>query len=704
MRSSALGAAALGLVLGAARTAHAEVRVSVRPVFGDGCLARNAPGELVATVDNPLATALHATLVLEHPNAPPNRVRTLQGVSVSVGARARVDVHLASADVVPGNDLVATLRDARGVEIAHSDVTSSRFAERMLVDATQGSRLALALRGAAGPEGVGDGLAPNGQPTACAVAREGASGDPIMPWSAQGYAGVLAVLIDTSTLTSMGARERVSLADYVLGGGTLAVVVDHAEDLQHPVMTALVGREVTTAPLTHPTGDAPAAQLYRGPVTAYVNTLPAADTLTHAIAFSGGNLHHRTLPAIFPPGSPDALGASAEYGHGQVHLLSFNPTRAPGLDDAWSATIVQHIATQAADLRERRLLTEVRDSAPVPAPVRALLSRPDTARAGIRHALALLGLYAVALPLALLALRALTRRRQGLLAVPAVALAASLTMGQVGARDRAALAHARTLTMMDLAAGFSRGAVRRFHAYTPSSSGPLALFLPGSDRTVAVDPDAGRGLVRALRDPSGTALQGINVLAWSPILVREEGFDTLAGNVSIVTDNTLGLRVINRLRDPLEDVIVLDTDGTAAWYFRWIPAGSARRAVWGTALPEATAQALHRGETFDGMPLWNSDRARQLAAQFNNPLSTTPTAAPTSATAVYSDLHLSPERMESWRAALAVAGMTPQRAWQAASEPVLIAHVVRRGTSGDNGFSLVREDTWIRVRGFGGAP
>lgn len=698
-----IAAALLTLCVGSA--AWADVHLSVRPVFGEGCLARTSPTELIATVDNPLAVPLVGTLVLEHGMGAANRTRTLHAVQVSIGPRAHADVHITTADIVPGNDLVAVLHDARGNTVASETLGAARSADTMLVDATQGARYALAMRAAAPPEA----LAPGGAQTpagliGCPVARDSASGDPVLPWSAQGYAQVSLVLIDTSTLTAMGARERITLADYILRGGTLAVVVDQPEDLRHPVLTALVGSDITVGPLARPVNEAPALNpWYRPSGGNAVHTLPGAETLAHAVAYTGGNLHNRSLVTVFPSGAPNALGSSAEYGHGQVHLLSFIPSRAPALDDPWTVAVMQQLATHAAELPRRRLLTAARDSASIPSPVRALLSAPDTRRTGLGRALGMLFFYALALPIAMLVTRSLTRRRYGLAAVPCLAIAAFVTVALLGMRGRKNLAHARSVALIDLAAGFPRGAIRRFHGYTPHANGALLARFDGSDRAVIVDPDAGRTAVRAVEAPAGTSLLGLNVRAWSPLIVREEGTETLSGNISLVTDAALGLRVINHLHEPLEDVVLLGSESESGWYFRWIPPGSQRRAEWGTPLSDDVVRALRQNDLSQGLPLWGSEAARRMAAEVAS--NTRPAHGPSDPTDIIPRaLHLDALRTESWRAAQGIAEMAAEHNWQVATEPVLIARIVRTARADDNGMALDRDDTWVRVRGFGGAP
>ena len=112
------------LALSVAAHASAEVHLTLRPVLGEGCLARTSPTELIATVENPLAVPLVGTLRIDHSMGMASRVRTLRAVQVSVGPRARAEVHITTADIVPGNNLLAVLLGPRGQVIASTKLVT----------------------------------------------------------------------------------------------------------------------------------------------------------------------------------------------------------------------------------------------------------------------------------------------------------------------------------------------------------------------------------------------------------------------------------------------------------------------------------------------------------------------------------------------------------------------------------------------------
>src|SRR5204862_3194331 len=93
---------------------------------------------------------------------------------------------------------------------------------------------------------------------------------------------------------------------------------------------------------------------------------PVAKTLT---GYAGGNLH----------GS--LYGASAAYGLGEVHLLAFDPTRKPGVDDPWVLTRIVDLARRAFDRRSSVVLPPGREDAGADlTPVRKYLDPNEGAR------------------------------------------------------------------------------------------------------------------------------------------------------------------------------------------------------------------------------------------------------------------------------------------------------------------------------------
>src|SRR5262249_12017166 len=122
--------------------------------------------------------------------------------------------------------------------------------------------------------------------------------------------------------------------------GTLAVAVVRPEDVRHPTLTAFAGGAIlrqgvwaaTLAELPSSGLSVPGRVVARAPN-------PSGDVAETLAGYAGGNLH----------GS--AYGSSAAYGLGEVHLLAFDPTQRPAVDDPWAQARVIDLARRAFDRR-----------------------------------------------------------------------------------------------------------------------------------------------------------------------------------------------------------------------------------------------------------------------------------------------------------------------------------------------------------------
>ena len=144
-------------------------------------------------------------------------------------------------------------RNEDGAEITKTNLPQPAHGVPLLVDVHQPSRLALPLRG--WPLSVQwNPLTPSYYPSpgtsslALSVGApvfDRATGDPILPDRAAGYAGVTCVLIHTDVLARLGAESLDALVNWVVTGGTLALIPARVEDLRGPLLSTLVGGPVT---------------------------------------------------------------------------------------------------------------------------------------------------------------------------------------------------------------------------------------------------------------------------------------------------------------------------------------------------------------------------------------------------------------------------------------------------------------------------
>lgn len=608
-------AAALGCALAVPRAAAAGVTLEVRPLFGDGCLPREGTGELRVRVENTGTRPLRGMLLVDAAGPRADRPRTRHAWAVGVGARAEVTLAVDTTRPVAGGAMTVRLVDDGGRTLASTAVALPGGEASLLLDATPGHRFANAQRsgvggGLVGPEAPADpigifralGAAADGAAgfggVTCPVERPGGADAPRLPRLLAGYRGVALVLIDSEALDGLAPAERLSLAGYVAGGGSLAVIVRSPNDLRHPTLRALAGDDVATAPL-------PAAPDAFGP-----GFRPQPATLVGARSWGGGHLDPAWLHAVDRALPAGTLGATARYGDGLVHLLSWDPARPSSLEDPWSARTVLLLAARAERDRPAAVFPTVPETTPVPEAVRRYLTPSVRSGVGLLRALAVIAGYAAA---ALIAARLLRRRRGWSPAVHgALALAAWAALAREAAAHRVGAAQVRSLAVLDAPWGFSVASGRRFHAIVADRRQGAWLRLGGPERIVAVDPTAGRGPVTRVVDGSGAHLVGVGVRAWTPVVVREDGPEDLRGAVTLLRDADGALSVRNGLPWALREVAVFERASSSGWSLPAIAPGQTRALRGARSLPpEVVARFLPSG--LATLPRWGSPEARALA-------------------------------------------------------------------------------------------
>jgi len=230
--------------------------------------------------------------------------------------------------------------------------------------------------------------------------------------------------------------------------------------------------------------------------------------------------------------------------------------------------------------------------------------------------------------------------------------------------------------------------MRRYHGYFSGESGGMSVMAPHADHRLYVDPASGSGYVTMglLRDR--TELRGLALTPWTTLVVREEGFETLPGTVTLQPDMTGRIRVVNRTTVALRDVIVIAPGGSEAWTFREIAAGQTRLATTGTSVPLTTLGSFITGSFVDPGPNLVPGTADnptmhpgyQLASLFGG----------------------RPDDVRNWDAAL---GAAPGLGTNGTAQPLLVAQIALPiHDAADGGLRVDHDVTFIRVLGWGGAP
>jgi hypothetical protein len=661
----------------------AELAIDAFPVFGSGATIAQGWSQVTVRIANNTARPARGQVEVSMKSFGRGAGRAYVATApFSVGGGAAIHVRV-PAQVGPYGDLVVEVRDEAGRVLHDSRFPSFNPPGITLLDVSEVSALRGVIHDAVVTPlaYVGGSARAAAAPTlAVAIPRfDPATGDPILPDRAALYAGADAVLIRSDALTRLGGADLDALAGYLLAGGTIAVAVTRPEDLRHSTLVAFAGgpiarQGVSAATLQEFSLPAPSAALSPSAkqiAAAHAPTDPVRETLS---GFTGGNLH----------GS--LYGASATYGLGEVHLLAFDPTRKPAVDDPWAQARVVDLARRAYD-RRTTLVFRPGHEPPIPqyGRIRQQLDPNESSRWAIGAAAVLLCLYAlvagpVNFSLAGKALRPL-RALRWLPVLSAITFA--LVVG-IGVAAKGVHGRARHLTLVEAGAGMTRGTARRFRGFYASRAKELTVRTTDASSIVssAVLPEYSDRKDHLVVDREGARLVEVAALPWQTVVVREDGFASLGDGIAVVKDGA-GVTVVNRTGRDVRAAILRVAGAT--YYFPRIKDGE-----------RAAADALHLLASVEGKA-WESTMLSALRA---GSINVHRLASHALAPFVDGD---AAGLGEAW-AALEEAA--PDLAdWFPDDAPTLIAQIDGgEGRLGDAGLRLESDRLLVRVVGFGGRP
>jgi hypothetical protein len=235
--------------------------------------------------------------------------------------------------------------------------------------------------------------------------------------------------------------------------------------------------------------------------------------------------------------------------------------------------------------------------------------------------------------------------------------------------------HARRLTLIEAGAGMERAAATRFRGLYASSSRDITV-VPTS-RSSLVEVSSGDDYVERtlVIDRDGARLERLRTRPWATVVVREDGFASLAGGVSIVRDASGDVVVKNRsARDLLG--AVLKSPGRPAVAFARIRDGASVHERDGDAT--ALSSALPKVGAYG-------------------------TVHPLSAALLAPELDRHVEGLgAAWKALEEAA---PDMDFWVEDVPVLIAELDGgEGKARDSGYAVDVDRVLVRVVGWGGVP
>ena len=264
-------------------------------------------------------------------------------------------------------------------------------------------------------------------------------------------------------------------------------------------------------------------------------------------------------------------GASATYGLGEVHVLAFDPTTAPGVDDPWVLSRVLEMVGRAWD-RRADIVMPLGTNEPylqedgVPPRARPQRELPPRARALARCCSS--SIRSSSAPCRLLRAAKVGKPLAPLVWAPLWSAGTVAAIVVVGLASKGWGGRARHLSLVEAGSGMSKGPVRRYRGFFSSSTRSLGVV--AQDRGAVLDllteaGEQGHAVLREDRD--GATLGEISSLPWQTVVVREDAIADLKGGISLVERVQRGSTVVNLTGRAMKDVIVVERLTAAESYF-----------------------------------------------------------------------------------------------------------------------------------------
>lgn len=409
-----------------------------------------------------------------------------------------------------------------------------------------------------------------------------ATGDPVLPDRAALYDAVDAVLLRSETLVRLTGQPLAALTDFVLAGGTLAVAMTRPEDVRHPTIAALTGGEVAQTAVS---SEAlrflvlPAAPSGSSGRDVPVGLAPGEDLGKALGGFRGGNLR----------GS--LYGNSAPYGLGEVHLLAFDPTRKPALDDNWVKVRMIDLTRRAYDRRAHVVFRPgaYEESYPLQK-VRKLLDPNESSRWAIAAAALLLLAYAVlAGPINYTIAARRNKPLSALRLLPILSAITFFVIVGIGMLAKGVNGRARHVSLVEAGAGMPKASIRRYRGFFASRAKELTVRTTDASSLLrtALVAEPGEAEDRLVVDREGARLENVNALPWQTLVMREDGVVSLGEGIAIVKKEGGGVTVKNRSGRDLRAAL-LRLPGGDFRYFTRIADGAAAESASGREVGSET--------------------------------------------------------------------------------------------------------------------
>ncbi|MFO0660044.1 MAG: hypothetical protein U0165_09475 [Polyangiaceae bacterium] len=665
----------------AARNAYADVRLIASPVLGPDLPPSEAWSSLLVRVDNREPKALRGnvevTFEAGYGGHPTDTFVARAPYAVGPGDTAIVQIPVHSTG---GFSLKIALLDETGKEVTKETMRSIALPEPALIDVAPTPRLGAFIRGARLPLRTSTA---SGKTNLIVTAPTFITPvDPILPERAAEYGAATVLVMPSDVLSRLTGPALDALTGWVLGGGTLATYIVRPEDLRSPTLAALVGGDVSDGgKASHLSGfgsrtierdtsmgdsealpPSPSTGPGRKPKATPGATVRAGDAIRDSlVAYVGGNLVRSDF------------GSSAAYGLGEVHILPFDLTQAPVLDDAWVQSRMVELVRYAWDRRTSVAFppgSPIALDRPMVQPVRRQLDPNQRGRWAILvAAILLLGYSVFAGPFNfLLAAKAHKplRALPILLGLSGATFAAILLLGVMA---KGCSGESRRLAFVESSGGMSRGIIRRYRGFFTPSARTMSVTATSTDANLDINVES-EARPTLVVDRGALRLQGLATLPWQTVVIREDATTTLGGGVSLTRVPGGDVRVTNRSARALRGLVV------------WVP---------GKGL-------YFHPELKDGASLLGSTGTRVKAASTGMGTTLSSSSFRKEVEGVSAGL------AEAW-GTLEYRSSAVAMTWWPDDVPVVLAQIDGgEGISRDAGMKVEQDRTLLRVVGYGGLP
>lgn len=520
------------LALGVTRARAAPPRLTAVGIFGETSVVPGFDNDLVVRVTADATSAFHGEIVVEDEGYDASSIHTHVPLELSPGQTRELVVSVPGVENSYGF-LVRLVE--RGATVRSTHLAERSTARRAFVVLAEPPRIRAATDAILAAQSPSGGyIAPSDRLSVGVVGVERRSGDPRVPRTHFGWAGVELVIATTEQLDQLDARGRTALRDHVLAGGTMLVFPGDVQDLTRASVRELTG---ALSPAV-PRDVSPSSYL---PASVAPCRYEGADVV-------------RAEP----------WGVSVRRGFGLVHVACFDGNAPEHAQSAATRALIEALHDEVGRVRGAVLPQGIASAGATGSESQLdLLRRALDANEGARPVLPLVAivlvLYVVLVgPIGFGWAERRGRPTLALVTTPALAAGCLVLLLAMGAMAKGFAHRARSAALVEVPAGERRAVERRISSLFFGRPMSPDLTAPPHARVVPV---LSTGVTTLDAHGERPVLDAFRGGLWSTRVVRTDRMLDLGGEVVTEFEGTLLERVTNRTRYALTGAVVIDALG-----------------------------------------------------------------------------------------------------------------------------------------------